>query len=241
VSNIFSDPQVTASAIGALIGAFVALILVVTRDWVGKVYDRKHKHFDALVKLEAQAQAQGGVINDNLFILPHFANTLRNGKLYWSNLSTIPYDTDVIYELHNLDLINDIYSYHYDLRRANDDLNGIVGAYKNIEQAFIAKNIDDQTYTLNAKNIADVLDDLIIYLNDEVSVELIRIIAKVRLLIKKDQTFGMRIKSFLVGSSKVSEDSINTEIKLVKKEIEDGRRKSQIEKEKIFNNGNNRL
>ncbi len=228
------DPQVFAAAIGALLGAFAAFILVVSRDWLGKVYDRKRKHYDALVRLEAQFQDQGGVIHDNIYLLPYFAAALNKGALYWSNMSEIEYDRNIIYDLHNLELINDLYSYHYDLRRANDDIRAIQGGYKSMEQAFMAHNIDDQTYLLNAKNIATNLGVLKVYLEDDVQKSLTEIVAKVRILIRKDRTLGMKIKRFMVGSSKLSKEEVQVEVKIFEKEIEATKKKSKADKDKIF-------
>jgi hypothetical protein len=235
ILNHLKDPQVFAAAIGALLGAFSAFILVISRDWLGKVYDRKRKHYDALVRLEILFQDQGGVIHDNIYLLPHFIAALNKGALYWSNLSEIEYDRKIIHDLHNLELINDLYSYHYDLRRVNDDIRAIQGGYKDIQQALIAHNIDAQTYLLNAKNIATNLEMLKVYLEDDLQKSLIKLIAKVRLLMKKDRTLGMKIKRFLVGSSKLSEQEIQAEVKIVEKEIEDTKKKSKAQKDKIFN------
>jgi hypothetical protein len=234
IFNHLKDAQVFAAAIGALLGAFSAFVLVISRDWIGRVYDRKRKHYDALVKLEAQFQDQGGVIHDNIYLLPYFVAVLNKGALYWSNLSEIEYDRKIIHDLHNLELINDLYSYHYDLRRANDDIRAIQGGYKSIEQAFMARNIDDKTYLLNAKSIAANLEILKVYLEDDVQKSLVSIIAKVRVLIREDRTIGMKIKRFLVGSSNLSREEVEKEIKLVEKEIEDAKKKSKAEKDKIF-------
>lgn len=118
----FNDSQVIASAIGALLGALSAFLLVVMRDWVGKIYDRKVKHYDALVRLELQLMDQGGVLNDNLQVLPKFISTLEKGGVYQSNLSEIEYDRNIIYDLHNLELISSLYGYYDGLRRTNDDI-----------------------------------------------------------------------------------------------------------------------
>jgi hypothetical protein len=234
IFNQLKNPQVFVTAIGALLGAFSAFVLVISRDWIGKVYDRKRKHYDALVRLEAHFQDQGGVIHDNVYLLPHFMAALNRGALYWSNLSEIEYDKRIIYDLHNLELINDLYSYHYDLRRANDDIRAIQGGYKNIEQAFMAHNIDDDTYLLNAKGIATNLEVLRIYLEDDLQKSLVRIIAKVRILIRKDRTLGMKVKQFLVGKSIISKTEIQAEIKALEKEIDATRKRSKVEKDKIF-------
>ncbi len=229
------EPQVFAAAIGALLGAFFAFILVVSRDWLGRVYDRKRKHYNALVRLEAELLEQGGVIHDNIQLLPKFAAALNDGAVYWSKLSEIAYDKKIIFDLHNLELINDLHSYQYDLRRANDDIRGIQGGYKDMSQAFIAGTVDAKTYASNAKNIATNLDLLKIYLEDDVQKSLIKLLAKVRILIRKDRTLGMKIKKILVGSSKLSTKEVNTEIAAVKKENKQIAKQSRKNKDKVFN------
>lgn len=233
--HLLKDPQVFAATLGALLGALAAFALVIIRDWIHKVFERKLKHYNALVMLEGQLQDQGGSIHDNLCILPSFIAALNNGTLYWTKLAEIEYDRKIIHDLHNLELINDLYSYYYGLRRANSDIRMLQGAYKTIEQAFIAKNIDHKTYLQNVKDIVINLNILKLYLEKDVQKDLVGIIAKVRLLMKKDQTLGMKIKRLLVGSSKLTKEEIEEEIRAVEKEVANSKKNSKAEKDKIFN------
>ncbi|TAL14783.1 hypothetical protein EPN95_01745 [Patescibacteria group bacterium] len=75
------DTQIYA----AILGALIAFGLVLIRDWIGKVFERKKKHYDALVRLESQLQDQGGVIHDNIYQLSPFIDALERGALYWSD------------------------------------------------------------------------------------------------------------------------------------------------------------
>lgn len=219
MSDILLEPEVLAAALGAILGAVAAFTLVVVRDSLNKIDARKQKHYNALVKLEAEFTVRYGIVNDNLYIIPHFAKSLNEGSLYWSVLGDFAYDASTIHDLHNTELKNDIFSHYESLRKVNTDIRSIMATYKLLEQGIMGGSLAKESFDANAVKIAKHLTDLKRYLEATLQPDMLIVLAKIRILIEKDLTRGMKTRAKLVGQTQSTPQEVEAEARKLVDEI----------------------
>lgn len=213
-----TEKQLIGAIVTTSLGAFLAFMLVVIRDRVKAVSERKKKHYSALVKLNRQFSLHSSRIEENLFILPNLSTTLKKGHVYFNRLNTVPYETDFITDLHNLKIEDALMVYFDTLSKDNDDINNFQIALDNLSEAFITGSLNQENYQRNARYLATKLDELYQRIkNDTLNINS-QALATVNQLIKKDETLGMKIDHFIVGQSKVDTDKIKVEAKMIYKE-----------------------
>ncbi|MBP7060841.1 MAG: hypothetical protein KBA91_02580, partial [Candidatus Moranbacteria bacterium] len=138
--------------------------------------------------------------------------------------------------LYDLSLKNELYTYHYDLRRLNDDVENISKGYDEIRVALLQKNLTLEDYRSNVGSLAESLDQqlrpFLIHLQDKI----VTLLARVRLQIKYDRPLGSRIMSVFLKTKgpELDKKEIEIEKKIVLTELEKNAETSKIEKEKIL-------
>ena len=107
--------------------------------------------------------------------------------------------------------------------------------YADIKNAFIQHNIQKEDYLINAQISAELLTALEAFLGD-IENQTVRLMAKVRLMLKKDIPLGTRLLRVFVPTSgfKIKKQEIDVEAKKLLKEIEETKTRSQKEIEEIL-------
>ncbi len=227
-----SSVSLLNQGIAAFAGAFFAFLFVRLAEFFSKLYERQTKHYNSLVTLGTQLNENITIINDNLFLLPNFRRVISAGHIYFNSLHVFPIDKSHYENLHDLDLINEVFSYFYQLRRINDDMTTMVSGYVDIKNALVQKNIKPSEYKINANSIADNLKMLEVFLKD-MDEKTINLLARVRIQMKKEIPLGTRIQQLLIRTSegKLERREIEDEVKKLKDEIESVREQSKREQE----------
>ena len=92
---------------------------------MGKLYERRTKHYEAIVRLERMASRLLDDIGTDLYEIDqivsiHDASTKAGQITVTGNRpKPLEYDNTLLYDLHNLDLINEIFSYYRQIERFN--------------------------------------------------------------------------------------------------------------------------
>lgn len=180
----------------AFSGAFFAFIFLRLATFFSKIYDRQVKHYNSLVNLETQLNELGGVIHDDLYVIPGFITTITGGNIYSNNLHTFSVDKSHYANLYDIDLINLLFDFNYKIRKLNDDIETLSSGYQEIKFAFIERHIDAAQYKLNTELIARTLKILEAFLT-ELENDTINLMARVRLKIRKDMPLGQGCNSYL--------------------------------------------
>lgn len=219
----------------AFAGAFFAFIFLRLATFFSKLYQRQVDHYNSLVLLESQLNEIGGIIHDNLYLIPDFRQVITSGNIYFNNLHKIPIDKSHYINLYNLDLINDLFSYNYQLRKLNDDIETISLGYQDIKNALIEKNITAEHYKINAESLAGKLKIIEIFLTEQEK-ETIRLLARIRVQIRKDMPLGTRLMRLVspLKDEKPSQQEIDNEIEKLNKEIGETKTTSQKQIEEIL-------
>ena len=220
---------------GSFSGAFFAFIFLRLAEFFSKLYERQVKNYNSLVNLVNQLNEIGGIINDNLYIIPGFIKTIDTGNVYFTNLHTMPINKEHYANLLNLEIINDLFSYNYQVRKNNDDIETVSRGYNDVKNALIQKNISHEDYKMNASEIAKNLKVLEKFQKD-LQWEAIVLVAKVRVRIKHDQPLGSKIMSTFFWKTRLNlkKQEIEKEIEKVTLEIETNRKKSKEEIERVL-------
>jgi len=101
--------QILIQGFSAFAGAFFAFLSLRLAEFFTKLYQRQVKHYNSLVLLETQLNENGGIIHDNLYILPNFIRVISSGNIYFNNLRSIPIYREHYENLYDLDLLNELF------------------------------------------------------------------------------------------------------------------------------------
>ena len=230
-----TSQQLLIQGFSAFAGAFFAFLFLRFSEFLTKIYQREVKHYNSLVILETQLNEIGGIIHDNIYILPNFRRVITSGNIYFNNLHALPIDKSHYENLHDLDLINDLFSYFYQLRKINDDIETSTSGYIDIKDALIQKNITPQDYKVNSNLLAQNLGYIEVFLTD-LEERTVNLMARIRVQIKKEIPLGTRIQQLFIRTSegKLNPEDIKKETDKLKKEIEATKAQSQKEIEEAL-------
>lgn len=162
------DNKFTESASSAFMGAFLAFIFVRIGDFFKSYSDRTTKNHSALVKLEQTLNTLLTTLDDNIYIIETFEkiyNTYKENKnqnyvFVWANrLHPVTRIDELITELLNIDLINELFTLNVHLRKLNESMDTINGAYAETKDALISERINPANYMANVERIhTDILN-----------------------------------------------------------------------------------
>ncbi len=222
--------QLYIEGFSAFAGAFFAFLFLRLAEFLSKIYQRQVKHYNSLVILVTQLNELGGIIHDDLYLIPPFKKGITSGNIYFSKLRPLPIDRSHYENLYDIDLINDLFSFNYQLRKLNDDIDSLGEGYAEIKNAYIQHNIQRPDYLINAQITAELLTALEIFLKD-MEERTVQLMAKVRLMSKKDMPLGTRIMQWFIktSGSKIKKSEIESEAEKLHAEIEETKTASQKE------------
>lgn len=229
------NDELLIQGFSAFAGAFFAFLFLRLAEFLSKVYQRQVKHYNSLVILETQLNELGGIIHDNLYLIPPFRTAITSGNIYFSKLRQLPIDRSHYENLHDIDLLNDLFTFNYELRKINDDIDSLADGYTDIKNAYIQHHIEKQDYLVNAKISAEHLTALEAFLGNMES-RTVQLMAKVRLMLKKDVPLGTTIARWFISTSgsSLKKTDIGKEAEKLLKEIEDTKTQSQKEIEEVL-------
>lgn len=227
--------QLLIEGFSAFAGAFFAFLFLRLAEFLSKLYQRQVQHYNSLINLETQLNEIGGIIHDNLYILPNFIRVISSGNIYFNNLHQIPIDKSHYQNLYDLELLNELFSYNYQARKLNDDIRSASSGYSDIKNALIQKNINKQGYIVNAKLMSNNLRQIEIFLTEFENIT-VDLLAKVRIQVRYDRPLGTKMQHFFIrpSSKKIKKQEIEKEKERLLREIEETKTQSQKQIEKIL-------
>ena len=200
-----TDLEAFRALVGGFAGAFFAYIFVRFGDALKKVYDRKELNHTTLVKIQHYFNDCLNTTSDNIFIVNDqkliFTAARRASAetpIYMNKFLLYPIDRDLAINLTNLDFVNEIVSLNAGLRKMNDSLTTIDVGHAQLRDAFLAKNVDANTYKENAWQYHDRCLEIEGFLR-QTKGDLIRLFSVANLLLQ-GRPFFVRILQALVRS-----------------------------------------
>jgi len=227
------NKNIVQSGIVAFFGAFFAFIFVKIAESITNIRRANINHFNSLVKIERLLNKIITRLEENILVFQRHKKVLElMGLLSWSS-HDIPINNDLMDDLRNLDFINDYFSFSVDIETLNNDFITMKSMYTEMKQSFLNKTINPQDYKDNISNFTKEIEKILKYMINYQE-KAIQLSAKTRLLQKekKNWTFlfgSFHKKKYINNFNKLVEE----EIKIVEKEINECRKKSEKEKKEI--------
>lgn len=229
--------ELLIQTVSAFAGALFAFLFVRLADFLDAIYKRQKLHYNSLVTLETQLNEIGTIMHDNLYIMPNFRRVILTGNVYFNNLHTVFIDKSHYEKLYDIQLLNELFSYNYQLRRINDDIETITNGYNELKSVLFQTNNLDH-YKANTKLMAEQLQILEAFIKD-IQEQTIKLWARIRVQIRNDIPLGTRISRWIYKSpSTPNRIEIKKQETAIKNEIEESKSKSEVAIQEIINKMN---
>lgn len=228
-----SDREASRALIGAFSGAFFAFVFLRFGEAGKRIFERKEKNYNTLVRLQHHINDCLSITGDNIFVIDAFfkcfsEECLSRGEpsIFINRFQQYPIDGELIIGLTNLEFANELYTLSVELRKLNDSLTTLDRSYEQVMEAFISKKIDNATYVLNVRTSRDRYQEVRKFLL-QTKTDLIRTFAAANVLVK-DAPFLVQITRVLVRSKhgKTFPEELKKQIAKVTSDIERGADKS---------------
>lgn len=235
INQVSSLARIFDTFWGTFFGAAVALLFLPLTNLVGRVIKRRIQHYNSLVILESQLNEMMGIIKDNIYLLPTFRLTIKSANIYWSQIRTIPLDKSHLVNLADLGLINELFDFYNKIRKLNDDVESLSKGYNEIKNAYIEKLISVEHYVINSSIVSKELEMLEAF-QEDLFEELLNLVTKIRLLIKKDKPLILKIQEFIKynSSEKITLKEFKSEKVKVERELKQVSMESKEEIKKLL-------
>ena len=153
-----SDHEAFRALVGAFSGAFFAFLFLRFAEAGKRIFERKEKNYNTLVRLQHYVNDCLNITGDNIFVIDDFHRCFSEDRLDRGELAVFinrfqqyPIDPELVIGLTNLQFANELYTLHVELRKMNDSLATLDRSYEQVMDAFISKKIDNATYVVNVK------------------------------------------------------------------------------------------
>jgi hypothetical protein len=241
------DQHFADSATGAFLGAFLAFLFVRIGDFFKSYSERVTKSHSSLVQLEHLLNSVMGVLDDNVHTIEIFQEiyskyqaSSSNFTFVWANrMKPVPLMTDLLTGPTNIDLVNELFRLNTSIRKINDSMETMNGAYTESKDALICGKIDVGNYMTNVTRIHGTLIQLKGFLEEAIE-ETIETLAAIRVLAKNRPVIGYLLHR-LPGrryDARFEKKRIEEETKL-RSEIEEIKRESKSRIDKVLAGGKN--
>lgn len=241
ISLIFSlkivpglNRDIVQTGIIAFFGAFFAFIFVKFGEWTTIVKKRNKNHFTSLMKIERLLNRISDRLEVNIQVFGEKLDALKSMKfLIWGS-HDIPFDNELADDLKNIDFINEYFSFSLDIERMKNDFVTIKNMHEENKGLFVNEKISPEAYKDNVLFYIGEMETIIKFMK-AYQEKTIQLLAKTRLLQKEKERnwtflFGVFPKKHYV---KNFDEKVEKELKVLNKEIDEVRRKSKEEKNKI--------
>jgi hypothetical protein len=207
---IQSSTQFSDSAVAAFFGAFLAFLFIRLGEFFKSYSERISKGHNALIKLEYSLNSLLGQLDDNVYVTEIFekyydsyVKNKQNSRVFvWANrLTPVKIPDDMLIDLLNIDLINELFLLNEGLRKLNDSMETINGAYKESKDALISKAIVPENYIENLSGIHKNILEIRKFIKSSIT-EITEALAAIRVLAKDRPLIGyllQRLPSYKYG------------------------------------------
>jgi len=206
---------INSEVISAFFGAFFAFLFIKFGDAMSKLYERRAKHYNALVKLEFDLNKVIFVTNINSLIFNDYKNTFKNAreinKIVYNplQLQLFKFNDSLMMELFGANIINKVLNYNFDIESINIELETLNSYYKQLIETSMS-NLSVDTYLVNISVIekkVDILDQELKNINRQA--EDLLILSRV---LMNHKPFFMRFMFWTMNKcKKISKDDLKKE------------------------------
>ncbi len=231
---IDNNKDFTVTVLNGFWTALFALLFLGISTIMNKITTRERQHYNALVNLGTQLNEMIGVIKDNLYVIEGFREGIVKANIFWGNLRSIQVDKSHLENLYDIDLINKVFSFYYQVRKINDDMENLQNGYNDLKNAYIQKYIKVDQYVENAERISEKLQELALF-NEQLLEDLLVLFARVRIQVEKDKPFTSWVleKVIYISGPLITVKELDNEVTKLEDELDDTSRISSRQIEKV--------
>jgi hypothetical protein len=188
--------------VAAFFGAFLAFLFIRVGEFFKSYSDRINKGHNALIKVEHLLNSLLDELDGNVYVIETFEglydksvkNQQQSRVFVWANrLTPVKILDDLLIDLLNIDLINELFMLNVRLRKLNDTIETINGAYKESKDLLISKTIDPENYKENLSRIHESLLNVKKFFLASIT-ETLQALSAIRVLAKNQPLIGYLIK-----------------------------------------------
>lgn len=191
------------SGVGAFAGAFFAFLFLRLAEWLKSLHDRKVRHYDALLKLEYQGNMLLDAIACNLYdidqIILSVEESQKTGDIMIPGNRPVPFEFDdgVLYDLANLDMVNEVLYYKCKIKRLNGDIANLVAGQDLFTRALLEGKLTKENYMRDSANCVSKFSLLRAHLS-AFEAKTKRLVAESVVRASRDRSFWRRHLSFSI-------------------------------------------
>ena len=226
--------HIVETGIGAFFGAFFAFIFVIIAECITIFRKGNKNHFNSLIKIERLLNRIYDRLDVNIQVFGKNLDALKSMKfLIWSS-HEVPFNNELANDLKNIDFINEYFSFSLDIERMKNDFVTIKNMYEENKGLFINEKISLEIYKDNVLFCIREMKKIIKFMK-AYQEKANKLLATTRLLQKEKRKnwtflFGAIPKKHYI---KNFDEKIEKEQKTLNKEIDEIRKESLEEKNKI--------
>lgn len=224
----------------AFAGAFFAFLFLRLAEMLKHFYDRKVKHYNALIKLEYKGNGLLDAIGRNQYQIDQIIQSFEAGQKMGA--ITIPanrplsfeFDDAVMYDLANIEMINEVLSYSVEVKRFNSDIAGILSVYDLFKTALLQGTLSQEDYLRNYELYVSKFKELRAYL-DNFETKTKRLMAMSVVRARKDKPLFTRLITLCMKTrhEKSFEKAVSAQLEQLEKDIEMVTKRSQQQIEEV--------
>jgi hypothetical protein len=221
--------------VGAFLGALAAPLSIVITDIVRERRTRDHErrkiHYNRLVNLQTELNIMRATLDDNLGVIATIITSNNLGVPTLQRPVQVAYDTSVLGDLYDIQLVNKLNQLYYVMRRFNLDMANLTNVLDRLAEEKFSGRITADEYKREVGIINPQVQQLHDTLSEELEFELLDAIAYVRICSNTDASQEMqdRLQRMLKGRANVSQDDLLAMREIIKLELaEDQRTKDDL-------------
>jgi len=210
----------------AFVGAVFAFIFVQLGKALTEIYEKKTRHYKAVIRLQHYFNDILNTLNENSFIIDHFRKVFSDKvidrgetPLFASRLHDIPFSKEDVIDLANLTFANAVFNFNVNVAKMNNSMASANRSYELLSSALVDGKIDRDSYIANVKRHKECLSELEGFI-EETKEDSIHLLACSRAL-SKNAPFLSRIirRVARVTTSPTFKQDVASEIKVLRQEI----------------------
>ena len=174
-----------------IISAFGGVLLGGLLSWLlflfDKYFERRRKHFNALVAVEYAISENLDTSSTNLSQMETFHQTLKDKQFSIPSFKEFNLPKNTIYDLQSQKFINDVFELCLDMERVNRDMLGLFSRYQRVLDRVSALDINNRNgdafneYAVNANGMATDLSRVVKFAKN-LDGGMVEVLAKSRVL-----------------------------------------------------------
>lgn len=225
--------NILQSGIGAFLGAFFAFIFVKIGEWISIKRKGNVNHFNSLIQIERLLNRIFARLEENILTFQKNLGALESMKLLAWSSHEVPFNNKLSDDLKNIDFVNEYFSFSIDMETLNNDFETMKSMYGEIKSLFLDEKISPEAYKDNIVFFIDRIELIVKHMKNFQD-KAFQLLTKTRLLQKEKKNWTPLFAAFPKKhypnnfGKKIEEES-----KILKKEIEGVREKSEKEKEEV--------